>query len=140
MSSRLGKTMLTSLAILLLAGVAALIIVLNFTGDKNSGSAQSIDEIVENSYKTSEITTDLQNGSFVRIQFQIITDSKDAKEEVQKREFQLKNILIKELSKMSEEDFKTGLSNLEDVVQLELNKVMTEGNITEVYTVNKILQ
>lgn len=139
MSSRLGKTMLTSLAILLLAGVAALIIVLNFT-DKNSGSAQSIDDIVENSHKTSEITTDLQDGSFVRIQFQLVTDSKNARDEIEKREFQLKNILIKELSKMNETDFKTGLSNLEDVVQLQLNKVMTKGKITDVYTVNKILQ
>lgn len=140
MSGRLGKTMVTSISILLLAGVVALIVVLNFTGDKNNGNAQSIDEIVENSYQTSEITTDLQDGSFVRIQFQIITDSKDAKEEVIKREFQLKNILIKELAKMNEEDFKSGLSNLEDVVQLELNKVMTKGSITDVYTINKILQ
>ncbi|WP_188454382.1 flagellar basal body-associated protein FliL [Virgibacillus oceani] len=140
MSSGLVKTMVTALITLLVAGVVALVVVLNLNGDKNEGSAQTIDEIVEHSYQTSELTTDLQDGSFVRIQFQIITNSKDAKEEVQKREFQLKNILIKELAKMNEKDFKSGLSDLEDVVQLKLNEVMTEGSITDVYTINKILQ
>ncbi|WP_099158104.1 flagellar basal body-associated protein FliL [Virgibacillus ndiopensis] len=140
MSSSLVKTMVTALITLLLAGVVALIVVLNLNGDKNEGNAQTLDEIVEHSYQTSELTTDLQDGSFVRIQFQIITDSKDAKEEIQKREFQLKNILIKELAKMNEDDFKTGLSDLEDTVKLKLNEVMTEGTITDVYTINKILQ
>ncbi|MFC4557124.1 flagellar basal body-associated protein FliL [Virgibacillus kekensis] len=140
MISKLGKTMATSLIVLLLLGVVALVIVLNVTGEKANGSAQSLDEIIENSYQTSDITTDLQDGSFVRIQFQIITDSKDAKEEVKMREFQLKNILIKELAKMNEEDFKTGLSNLEDSIKLKLNQVMSEGKITDVYTINKILQ
>lgn len=140
MISKLGKTMATSLIVLLLLGVVALVIVLNVTSEKANGNTQSLDEIIQNSYQTSEITTDLKDGSFVRIQFQIITNSEDAKEEIKKREFQLKNILIKELAKMSEEDFRTGLSNLEDTIKLKLNQVMTQGKITEVYTINKILQ
>lgn len=141
MSSGLVKTMVTSLIVILLGGVIALVVVLNVSGeDKKNGDAESIDEIVENSYQTSEITTDLKDGSFVRIQFQIVTDGKKAKEEIAKREFQLKNILIKELSKMNTKDFKSGLGNLEDVVQLKLNEVMSAGKITDVYTISKILQ
>ncbi|MGY0691566.1 flagellar basal body-associated protein FliL [Virgibacillus sp. FSP13] len=138
--NKLAKTMIATLSILLIAGVAALIVVLNVKDDKNNSSAQTLDDMVEYSYQTSEITTDLEDGSFVRIQFQIITDSKDAKEEVGKREFQLKNILIKELAKMEEEDFKSGLGSLEDVIKLKLNKKMSEGKITDVYTISKILQ
>ncbi|MFD1037979.1 flagellar basal body-associated protein FliL [Virgibacillus byunsanensis] len=138
--NKLAKTMVTSLMILMLGGVIALVVVLNVTGDKNNGEARSIDDMVEYSHQTSEITTDLEDGSFVRIQFQIVTDGKKAKKEITKREFQLKNILIKELATMNEKDFKTGLSNLEDVVQLKLNEVMTSGKITDVYTINKILQ
>lgn len=132
------KTMVTSLAILLIVGIAAIIIILNNQEDNNE--VKSIDKIVEYSYETPEITTDLEDGSFVRIQFQILTDSKPAKEEISKRDFQLKNILIKELGKMEEEDFKTGLSTLEDEVKVKLNDLMTEGKIEEVYTINKILQ
>lgn len=140
MSRALVKTMVTSLVIILLGGVIALVVVLNVSGEDKNGDAQSIDEIVEHSYQTSEVTTDLNDGSFVRIQFQIVTDGKKAKEEVEKREFQLKNILIKELAKMKTEDFKSGLSNLEDMVKLKLNEVMINGKITKVYTISKILQ
>ncbi|SFA77501.1 flagellar FliL protein [Lentibacillus halodurans] len=137
---KLAKTMITSLVVLLLAGVGALIIVLYVTDEPSEGNAQSLDTVLEHSYETPEITTDLENGSFVRIQFQVVTDSDKAREEAQKREFQLKNILIKELAEMDEEKFKSGLSDLEDAVQLKLNEVMTEGSITDVYTTSKILQ
>ena len=134
------KTMGTSILIILFVGMAAFIVVLNMTGDKDKGEAQSIDEIVKYSYQTPEITTDLNDGSFVRIQFQIITDGKDAQEEISKRDFQLKNILIKELAKLSEEDFKSGLTDLEATVKTKLNELMTEGHINDVYTISKILQ
>ncbi|WP_087972900.1 flagellar basal body-associated protein FliL [Oceanobacillus rekensis] len=138
--SRLVKTMITSLVILLLGAVAALVVVLNVTGQSEEGNTQTIDDIVEYSYESPEITTDLEDGTFVRIQFQIVTDGKKAKEEIAKRDFQLKNILIKELATKSEEDFKSGLAELEQTVMTKLNELMTEGKITEVYTINKILQ
>lgn len=131
--------MITTFAIILVAGIAAYV-VLNVTGEHREGEAQSIDDVVANSYESPEITTDLEDGSFVRIQFQIITDGKDAKEEISKRNFQLKNILIKELAKMDEKDFKSGLTDLEKVVKEKLNELMTEGKITDVYTISKILQ
>ncbi|MBO1003799.1 flagellar basal body-associated protein FliL [Pseudogracilibacillus auburnensis] len=136
----LAKTMITSLVILLVIGVAALIIVLNFNKGSTKGEGRSIDEMNEYSYETPEVTTDLKDGKFVRIQFQIIADGKKGLKEVEKREFQIKNILIKELAVMTEEDFKTGLSDLEATLQSSLNEVMTDGDITDVYTVSKILQ
>ncbi|OZU90314.1 flagellar basal body-associated protein FliL [Virgibacillus indicus] len=138
--SRLMKTMVTSLAIIIVCASIAFVVIWNVNGEDSKGQAQSIDDIVEHSYQTPEITTDLKDGSFVRIQFQVLTDGKDAKEEISKRDFQLKNILIKELAKLTEEDFTTGLTNLESIVQDKLNEVMTEGKITDVYTINKILQ
>jgi flagellar protein FliL len=134
------KVTLLSLVIIILIGAVAAVIVINVLDKKNDNGEPSIDEIIEYSYQTPEITTDLSDGSFVRIQFQIVTDNKDAKEEIEKREFQVKNILIKELATMDEEAFKSGLSNVEDILKVELNKVMTEGAIIDVYTISKILQ
>ena len=134
------KVTLLSLVIIILIGAVAAVIVINVLDKKNENGEPSIDEIIEYSYQTPEITTDLSDGSFVRIQFQIVTDNKDAKEEIEKREFQVKNILIKELATMDEEAFKSGLSNVEDILKVELNKVMTEGSIIDVYTISKILQ
>ena len=132
--------MVTSLVVILVAGIIALVLILYFTTNKSTGEALTIDEIAKYSYETPEITTDLEDGSFVRIQFQIITDGKKAYEEVSKREFQIKNILIKELAIMDEESFKSGLTELESTLQTKLNELMTEGNITDVYTISKILQ
>lgn len=137
----LAKTLIISLTTLIIAGLIALVAIFHF--NSSSGSAQdgmTIDEINEFSYTTSEVTTDLKDGRFVRVQFQLVADSKKGLKEVEKREFQIKNILIKELSVMTEEDFNDGLSDLESTLKTKLNEIMTDGKIAEVYTVNKIMQ
>lgn len=139
--SKLVKTMLTSIIILLLGGAIAFVIVFNVTGQSLTKNQQdTIEELVKYSYETPEITTDLEDGHFVRIQFKILTDGKNAQKEISHRDFQLQNILIKELATMNEEDFKAGLTQLEATLQEKLNELMTEGEILEVYTTNKILQ
>ena len=138
--SKLVKTMLTSIISIVLIGTLAAFIVLYVLDNEKTTDAQSIDEMVELSYETPEVTTDLEDGSFVRIQFQLILDSKDAKKEITKREFQVRNQIIKELARMKEADFKSGLGKLEEQLQTKLNELMTEGEVTGVYTISKILQ
>lgn len=134
------KTMIIVLSTLTVLGVVALILVLNLGGSDEVKGERSIDEIRESSYLTEEITTDLQNGDFVRIRFQIVTDSPDSLEELKKRDFQVKNIMIKELAVMESKTFQSGLGNLEETLKLKLNEFMTEGEVTDVYTVDKVLQ
>ncbi|WP_368654822.1 flagellar basal body-associated protein FliL [Ornithinibacillus sp. 4-3] len=138
--SKMVKMMITSLVIILALGAATILFILNLNNKDDKSSAETLDEMVKYAYESPEITTDLLDGSFVRIQFQIITDGKAAQEEISKRDFQLKNILIKELAKLDEEDFKTALGELEEKIKDRLNELMTEGKIIDVYTINKILQ
>ncbi|KGX93165.1 flagellar basal body protein FliL [Pontibacillus halophilus JSM 076056 = DSM 19796] len=140
MSGNVMKTMIIALVGITVVGVVALIFVLNMDRDQAAGEGRSIDEVVEASFETEELTTDLKDDRFVRVQFQIVTDNKAAKEELQKREFQLQNILIKELSKMDVKEFKTGISNLESMIKSKLNELMDEGKVTDVYTITKVLQ
>lgn len=138
--NKTAKVLIGILSLLVIGAVVAVVVVLNFIGESGKGEAQSIDEMNEYSYTTPEVTTDLEDGRFVRIQFQIITDGKKSLKEVEKREFQIKNLLIKELSLMSEDDFNTGLSDLEVKMKDSLNEMMEDGQITDVYTISKILQ
>lgn len=131
--NRMMKVMGTSLLVILLTATTVIVVLTKVQGDP-------IDDLVKYSYETPEITTDLQDGSFVRIQFQIITDGKKAKNEISKRDFQLKNILIKELTILSEDEFKNDLDKLESIVLEKLNELMTEGKVLDVYTISKILQ
>lgn len=139
--SRLVKTTIISLLVLLVLVVAAFIVVIYMNQEESTSEEEpTIDDIVEYSYETPEITTNLDDGHFVRIQFQVVSDSEEGKEELEKREFQIKNILIKELTKMDLESFQDGLSDLEEELLVKINEVMTEGEVTDVYTVDKILQ
>src|SRR5699024_11502644 len=107
---------------------------------KIENKTQTNDEINQYDYKTNEENTELEDGSFIRIEFEIIKDGKKSLKEVEKREFQIKNLLIKELSLMSEPDFNAGLSDLESDMKDNLNELMEDGEITDVYTVSKVLQ
>jgi len=133
------KFMLISLVLLLVMGAGIAYGVYYFTND-TSGEARSIEDINKYSYETTELTTDLSDGKFVRVQFQIVTNGRKGLKEVEQRAFQIKNTLIKELAVMDEEDFKTGLSEVEETIKAELNELMTDGEITDVYTISKILQ
>ncbi|MEC3886076.1 flagellar basal body-associated protein FliL [Halobacillus sp. HZG1] len=134
------KVMVITLSTLTVIGVVALVLVLNFNGESEASGERSIDDIREASFLTEEITTDLQNGDYVRISFRVVTDSKESMEEMKKRDFQMQNVLLKELSTMDSETFQSGLSDLEAKVKLRLNDFMDEGEVTDVYTVNKVLQ
>ncbi|MDC3414129.1 flagellar basal body-associated protein FliL [Aquibacillus sp. 3ASR75-11] len=140
MNRKVMKTMIAILVTITVMGVGALLYVLDVFGEQKTSGEPTLDEMIENSYQTSEITGDLKDGSFVRLQFKIVTDSRKAKEEAEKREFQLKNILIKELVKLNEEDFNRSLTDLEQMLATKMNGLMKNGNIVDVYTIDKILQ
>ncbi|MYL19199.1 flagellar basal body-associated protein FliL [Halobacillus litoralis] len=142
MSKRMNvfKVMIITLSTLTILGAAALVFVLNVNGGQETAGERSIDDIREASFVTEEMTTDLKDGSYVRISFQVVTDSKDTKKEMEKRDFQIKNTLIKELSVMESENFQSGISDLEKKMKVKMNELLEEGRVTEVYTVNKVLQ
>lgn len=136
---RLVKTLFISVFALLTVLIIAFIGFFYFFNDEQKNEL-SLADMNKYSYETPEMTTDLEDGTFVRIQFRLITDGKKSTKEVTQREFQIQNMLIKELAAMSEDDFREGLSDLEETLRDDLNNVMTEGSITDVYTINKILQ
>lgn len=133
--------MLIILIVILLCGVVALILItqLNKT---NKDSEPSIDEVLEASVNVPELTTNLADGNYIRIQLKIQTDSKDAAEELTKRDFQINNILIEELSEMAEEDLKgkQGKMRFESTIKTQLNELMQEGEVQEVYITSYIIQ
>ncbi|GAB2563464.1 flagellar basal body-associated FliL family protein [Gracilibacillus alcaliphilus] len=139
MSSKLIKILVSALLIIVGAGAGALYIVLSDEPEQTS-SGMTLDEMVENSYTTEEIRTDLPDGKFVLIQFQFITDSTKGLEEIEKREFQIKNEFIKQSAELSAKDFKEDLSSLEENMKTAMNAHMEDGEIAEVLVINKVLQ
>jgi len=111
-------------------------------GTEAAGGKPTADEIVENSVEIAEITTNLLNGDYIRISFTIQTDGKKAKEELEKRNFQVENVIIKKLSGLEAKDLEgtEGKVKLENDLKESLSESMEEGKIIQVYITSTIIQ
>ena len=142
-NNKLLTIMLIILVVITLIGVIAVVAFTMFNKDDVEEVAEpTIDEIVLASVDVPEITTNLSDGSFVRLQLKIQTDSEEAAEELTKRDFQTKNIIIQELSEMTEENLegKEGKINFQNTVKSQLNELMQDGEVQQVYITSYIIQ
>jgi flagellar protein FliL len=105
-------------------------------------SDPTIDEILVASVDVPEITTNLSDKRYVKIQFKIQTNSEEAAQELAKRDFQVKNLIIQELSEMTQEDLKgkQGKLSLQQTLKTQINELMQEGEIQQVYITSYIIQ
>ena len=139
-NNKLLTIMLIMLVTITLIGV--IVVVLLTQLDKGSTSGPTIDEIVESSVDVPEITTNLADGSFVRISLKIQGSDKKAGEELLKRDFQVKNIVIQEISEMEAEalEGKQGKVTFQNAIKSQINELMQNGEVTQVYITSYVLQ
>ncbi|MFY0542780.1 flagellar basal body-associated FliL family protein [Brevibacillus sp. H7] len=100
------------------------------------------EEMQEYSLDTDKITTNLLTNNYIIIRFTITTDSVEAKEELEQRLPQVKQIIIKTLAGLSPEDIKgtEGVNKLEAKIMNETSALMQEGKIVQVITTERVLQ
>lgn len=139
--NKLVNIMVIILIAITLIGVVAYFVITNFTKEDNQ-KEPTIDEILEYSIDTEELTTNLNDDSYLVIKLKIQTDSKDTKEELEKRNFQINNILIQELASMKSEQFtsKEGLLEVEELLKMRLNEIVQTGTVEKVYITNRLVQ
>ena len=111
-------------------------------GKDDENAEPTIDEIIEASVDIDEITTNLAGRQFIRMSLKVQTDNPKAAIELKKREFQVKNIVIQELSEMTPQDLegKAGKQAFEDALKSYLNPLMQSGVVERVYIVSYIIQ
>lgn len=124
--------------------LALLFFYLNDSNHKaGAAGPPSIDEVVKHlSVDTDEMTTNLKDDQFIRIKFTMQVSNQKAKDELTKRQFQVKNTILYLLSNMSAKNLEgqNGLKDLESTLQQKLNLLMKSGKIVHVYTTEKIIQ
>lgn len=133
--------MVIILLTLTLIGVLALVII-NYTSTSDAEEEPTIDEIVENSWETEEITTNLKSDHFLKASFQIHANSKEARAEIEKRDFQINNIIIHELAGRTASELRTqeGMEDLEKTLRQRINEIMKNGKVVRVYTTDRVVQ
>lgn len=109
---------------------------------KTEAAEPTAEDLEELMVETEEITTNLSDQAYIKIKFKIQAENTDAKEELEKRLFQVNNLIIYEISNMETADLsgQKGLIHLEDVLKDKISKLMQEGKIVRVYTTQKIIQ
>lgn len=133
--------MLIILIVITLSGIVAYFAITKLSS-VDGPKEPTIDDILELSIDTEEMTTNLNDGHYLVIQLKIQADSKDAKEELEKRNFQIKNILIQELASMKSEQFtsKEGLIKVQNLLKDRLNEIVQTGHVEKVYITNRLIQ
>lgn len=140
-NNKLITIMLIILVSITLIGVVAFVVITQL----NKGTAkqvENIDDIIAASVDVDEVTTNLADDSYVKIALKIQTSSKDAAAELKKRDFQVKSILIDELSEMSKKDLDgvKGKEMLENALKTKINELMQDGEVQKVYITSYIIQ
>ncbi|MCH6263929.1 flagellar basal body-associated FliL family protein [Neobacillus citreus] len=102
----------------------------------------SADEILATMVETEPISTNLQSGGYIQLRFKLQTNSVKAKEELEKRNFQVRNTALLLLSSMTEEQAASpdGMTKFEEDMKIQLNKQMQDGKINQIYIINKMIQ
>ncbi|WP_042348908.1 flagellar basal body-associated protein FliL [Bacillus massiliigorillae] len=140
--NKLLMIMLGVLIAITLVGVIALVIIIKSDESGAEGKEPSADELVKVSMEVPEITTNLADNGFIKIKFMIQANDKDAKIELEKRNFQVQNIIIAELSELKASDFKgkKGQENLQEKLKTRINSIMQTGSVEKVYITSSIIQ
>ena len=135
--------MLIILVTITLVGIIGVVLYwqLNKEGEPETDEP-TIDTIIESSVDIPEITTNLSNNQFIRLSLKIQTANSKAAEELEKREFQVNNIVIQELSEITSKELegKVGKQAFEESIKSILNPLMQSGEIEHVYIVSYIIQ
>ena len=140
--NRIYKSLIIILSFVLIL-IAAVLYFFYVNGQAGKDDSQpTADEIIENSVEIPEITTNLLSGEYVRISFMIETDGKKAKEELEKREFQVNNIIIKQLAGMEAKDLEgtDGKIKLEEQMEEKINELLNKGKVVQVYITSVVFQ
>lgn len=135
--------MLIILVTITLVGIVAVVLYWQFNKEGEPKTEETtIDTIIESSVDIPEITTNLSSNQFVRLSLKIQTANPKAAEELEKREFQVKNIVIQELSEITPKELKgkIGKQTFEEKIKIILNPLMQSGEIEQVYIVSYIIQ
>jgi len=99
-------------------------------------------EMLESQMDLGKMTTNLAGNGLIQANFSVQGDSKDAKTELEERKLQVKDIINAVLHNTTTADVSKGdgLAKLKVRLVDELNKVMTEGKVTNVYISDIVVQ
>ncbi|MEC2222199.1 MULTISPECIES: flagellar basal body-associated protein FliL [Heyndrickxia] len=139
--NKMVRIMLVMISVILLAGIITIIVIYK-SNEATKAKGPNIDEVVDSSVDIDTMTTNLKDNHIVQIAIKIEGNNKKAKEELTKRDFQIKDIMIDELSNMNMQDLQAekGKQKFKTDIKNRLNKMMQDGEVVNVYITSFVIQ
>ncbi|MBY8912186.1 flagellar basal body-associated protein FliL [Bacillus sp. YC2] len=139
MKKKLVIIMLIILVVLAGLGAAAYFVV---SGNSEKDKKPTIDEVVAATVSVDDITTNLKSNTIIRIGIKLETDSSKAKEELEKRDFQVKDNIISILADTSADKIEgdKGREAFKDTLKEKINSYLQAGKVQKVYITSFNLQ
>lgn len=100
-----------------------------------------VERLDEHKVSIKNIQVVLADGSYGNISLSFLVDSKKAAEELSKRNFQIKNYAIKNLSDIDSKTFldPVGSQKVLEQIKIEINEQVQEGKVLEAYFIDKLV-
>ncbi|QRV11057.1 flagellar basal body-associated protein FliL [Bacillus velezensis] len=139
MKKKLVIILLIILVVIAGLGTAAYFVV---SGHSAKDKKPTIDEVVAATVSVDDITTNLKSDSIIRIGIKLETDSAKAKEELEKRDFQVKDNIISILADTSAGEIEgdKGREAFKQSLKEKVNSYLQEGKVQKVYITSFNLQ
>ncbi|AMQ74081.1 MULTISPECIES: flagellar basal body-associated protein FliL [Bacillus amyloliquefaciens group] len=139
MKKKLVIILLIILIVIAGLGTAAYFVV---SGNPGKDKKPTIDEVVAATVSVDDITTNLKSDSIIRIGIKLETDSAKAKEELEKRDFQVKDNIISILADTSAGEIEgdKGREAFKQSLKEKVNSYLQEGKVQKVYITSFNLQ
>lgn len=140
--SKMNK-ILIALILLIALGGGALFYVKTTSAEPEEEKKVSAEELAEMSIDTDIITTNLASAdNYAVVQFNILLDSKKAKEETEKRTAEVRAAVISTVAGFTKDDLigTEGISTLEQKLTAKLSGIISEGKVERVLVTEFKLQ
>lgn len=134
--------LLTIIAVVLLAILGLVGYKMFWHKDGNEPVVPTAKELLDSQFDIGKITTNLAGSSLIQASVSIQGDSSKMKKELEERKVQVRDIINSVLHKTTQADLEKadGLELLKVKLTGELNKVMLEGKVTNVYISDIVVQ
>lgn len=134
---------LTIIAVLVIEVIAVYSFDINLFGKDSSKKATSAAELVELSMDTESITTNLASpNNYAVVQFNILLDSKEAKQELELRTPEVKEAIISSVASFTKDELlgEEGIQKLIAELNSRLSNVIDSGEIERILVTEYKLQ
>ncbi|MFB1081103.1 flagellar basal body-associated FliL family protein [Jeotgalibacillus sp. JSM ZJ347] len=141
--NKLVITMLVILVSITLIGVIVLVVSNQLAkGGEKEEETLSAAERVEATVEVPEVTTNIAGNNFARVSLYVETDSKKAAEELKLLEFQVKDMLIEELTTLTKQELESdeGKEILKNNLTSKMNDLLQEGEVIDIYLTSFVVQ